>query len=152
MAPERPADANLRLDRKRDDCKTDPKCCTIPESSFQALQHIKNCASCVWGCPHHRYIGRNHTDTGSLVLTPTAQHHCTVRMLVDHVGLRVSSYRTVRMFGPCVTPGSLLRWRACVLVPYRPYVSDHVTARQGLCFNVGTPLEHPALTPLSAHC
>jgi hypothetical protein len=23
---------------------------------------------------------------------------------------------------------------------------------QGLCFNVGTPLEHPALTPLSAHC
>eukprot|EP00966_Prymnesium_polylepis_P140063 3235443-Prymnesium_polylepis.1 len=23
---------------------------------------------------------------------------------------------------------------------------------QGLCFNVGTPLERPALTPLSAHC
>eukprot|EP00966_Prymnesium_polylepis_P186526 4323694-Prymnesium_polylepis.1 len=23
---------------------------------------------------------------------------------------------------------------------------------QGLCFNVGTPLEHPTLTPLSAHC
>ena len=25
-----------------DDCRTDPKCCTIPESSQQALQHIKN--------------------------------------------------------------------------------------------------------------
>ena len=53
--PERPADANLRLDRKRDDCGTDPKCCTIPESSFQALQHIKNSASGPKSCTHHRY-------------------------------------------------------------------------------------------------
>ena len=67
MAPERPADANLRLDRKRDDCGTDPKCCTIPESSFQALQHIKNCASCVWGCPHHRYIGRHTAPKGAVL-------------------------------------------------------------------------------------
>ena len=43
------------VDQRRIDALTEA--CTIPESSFQALQHIKNCASCVWGCPHHRYIG-----------------------------------------------------------------------------------------------
>ena len=41
-----------------DDCRTDPKCCTIPESSQRALQHIKNCASCVWGRTLYRYIDR----------------------------------------------------------------------------------------------
>jgi hypothetical protein len=99
----RPADTNLRLDRKRDDCGTDPKCCTIPESSFQDLQHIKNCAvcklihdSCVWGCPHHLYIG--HMDMGhaiqytvvyrSLVPAPRGEGDAIIAKLCSMPGVK----------------------------------------------------------------